>query len=150
MGKFYTIIYRFLYFLKIKKIWYLNLGGRISISSKNKITLNGKAYFGPNCYLGANLEIAGDLLVGPNVCFVGNDHRIPSRSENITYYESGRDSLNDIKIEKNVWIGANSTILTGVTIAEGTIIAAGSVITKSTNPYTIYGSSKQFKIRKII
>ena len=46
--------------------------------------------------------------------------------------------------KNNVWIGANATILTGVTLAEGTIVAAGTVISKSTEPYTVYGSSKQF------
>ncbi|MEC9303162.1 MAG: acyltransferase [Bacteroidota bacterium] len=149
-GKFYTIIYRIIFFFKIKGIKNLNVGGKITVSSKNTITLQGKAYFGPNCYLGANLNVDGDLLVGPNVCFVGDDHRIPKRSEKTSYIDSGRDILREIKIEKNVWIGANSTILTGVTLAEGSIIAAGTVVTKSTKPYTIYGSSKQFKIKEII
>ena len=36
-----------------------------------------------------------------------------------------------IKIEDNVWIGANVTILDGVTIGEGAIIGAGSVVTES-------------------
>ena len=30
-----------------------------------------------------------------------------------------------IHIEKNVWLGANVTVLPGVTIGEGSIIAAG-------------------------
>jgi acetyltransferase-like isoleucine patch superfamily enzyme len=34
-----------------------------------------------------------------------------------------------IKIEDNVWIGANVTILDGVSIGEGAIIGAGSVVT---------------------
>ena len=35
-----------------------------------------------------------------------------------------------IHIEKNVWIGANVTVLPGITIGEGSIIAAGAVVTK--------------------
>ena len=35
-----------------------------------------------------------------------------------------------IHIEKNVWIGANVTVLPGVTIGKGSIIAAGAVVTK--------------------
>jgi maltose O-acetyltransferase len=144
-----SLLMRLKYFNLVKGIKYLNTGGNIKISKKNKIVLNGKSYFGSNCYLGANLEIKGNLLVGPNVCFVGNDHRIPKPEEKINYYDSGREKLMPIIIENNVWIGANCTILTGIKIAEGTIIAAGSVITKSTEPYTIYGSSKQFKIKEI-
>lgn len=42
-----------------------------------------------------------------------------------------------IKIEEDVWIGANSIILGNVHIGRGAIIAAGSVVTKSIPPYSI-------------
>ena len=44
-----------------------------------------------------------------------------------------------IHIEKNVWLGANVTVLPGVTIGEGSIIAAGAVVTKDVPPYAIVG-----------
>jgi virginiamycin A acetyltransferase len=43
----------------------------------------------------------------------------------------------DITIENDVWIGANSTIMSGVTIHNGAIVAAGSVVTKDVPPYAI-------------
>lgn len=43
------------------------------------------------------------------------------------------------KIGDNVWIGARSIILKGVTIGEGSIIAANTVVTKDVAPYTIVG-----------
>lgn len=46
--------------------------------------------------------------------------------------------INHVIIEKDVWIGANVTILKGVTVAEGCVIGAGTVLTKSTHPYGIY------------
>ncbi|MET0658533.1 MAG: DapH/DapD/GlmU-related protein [Steroidobacteraceae bacterium] len=42
-----------------------------------------------------------------------------------------------ITIEDDVWIGANSVVLDGVTIGQGSIIGAGSVVTKSVRPYSI-------------
>jgi acetyltransferase-like isoleucine patch superfamily enzyme len=43
----------------------------------------------------------------------------------------------DIIIENDVWIGAKSTIMSGVKIGNGAIIAAGSVVTKDVPPYAI-------------
>jgi virginiamycin A acetyltransferase len=43
----------------------------------------------------------------------------------------------DIVIENDVWIGANSTIMSGITIHNGAIIAAGSTVTKDVPPYAI-------------
>ena len=44
-----------------------------------------------------------------------------------------------IHIEKKVWLGANVTVLPGVTIGEGSVIAAGAVVTKDVPPYAIVG-----------
>lgn len=46
-----------------------------------------------------------------------------------------------IIIEDEVWLGANSIILSGVTIGKGAIVAAGSVVTKDVPPYTIVGGN---------
>ena len=43
----------------------------------------------------------------------------------------------DITVQNDVWIGAKSTIMSGVTIHNGAIIAAGSTVTKDVPPYAI-------------
>ena len=43
----------------------------------------------------------------------------------------------DIKIGNDVWIGATSTIMSGVTIGDGAVIGAGSTITKDVPPFAI-------------
>ena len=42
-----------------------------------------------------------------------------------------------IIIENDVWIGANSIILSGAKIGKGSIVSAGSVVTKEFPPYSI-------------
>ena len=42
-----------------------------------------------------------------------------------------------IVIEDDVWIGANSVILAGVTIGSGSLIGAGAVVTRSCEPYSV-------------
>ena len=44
-----------------------------------------------------------------------------------------------IHIEKNVWIGSNSTILPGVTIGKNAVVAAGAVVTKDVSENTVVG-----------
>ncbi|HKO76692.1 MAG TPA: sugar O-acetyltransferase [Flavobacterium sp.] len=44
-----------------------------------------------------------------------------------------------IHIKKNAWIGANATILQGVTIGENAIVASGSVVSKDVPDNTIAG-----------
>jgi virginiamycin A acetyltransferase len=50
-------------------------------------------------------------------------------------------SKGDIVIENDVWMGANCTIVDGITIANGAVIAAGAVVVKSVPPYAIVGGN---------
>lgn len=44
-------------------------------------------------------------------------------------------------IGNDVWIGAKSIIMDGVTIGNGAIVAAGSVVTKDVPPYAVVGGA---------
>ena len=55
-----------------------------------------------------------------------------------------------IRIGRHVWIGANATVLPGVTIGDGAIIAAGAVVTRDVPENAIVGGvpariMRQFK-----
>ena len=45
-------------------------------------------------------------------------------------YERAVITCKPVRIKRNVWIGANATILPGVTIGENAVVGAGSVVTK--------------------
>lgn len=51
---------------------------------------------------------------------------------------AGKYIQKSVIVEDGVWIGANATILPGVTIAEGCIIGAGALVNKSTEPNGLY------------
>lgn len=46
--------------------------------------------------------------------------------------------IEPIVIEKGVWVGAQATILGGVTLGTHSVVAAGAVVTRDTRPYMIY------------
>lgn len=54
-----------------------------------------------------------------------------------------------IHIGKRVWIGANATVLPGVTIGDGVIVAAGAVVTKDVSENTVVGGVPTRVMRKI-
>jgi len=56
-------------------------------------------------------------------------------------------SRGDIKIGNDVWIGRNSTIMSGVTVGDGAIIGAHSLVTKDVAPYEVVGGVPAKHIR---
>lgn len=53
-----------------------------------------------------------------------------------------------VKISNDVFIGAYSLIMGGVTIGDGAVVAAGSIVTKDVEPYTIVAGCPAKPIRK--
>lgn len=82
------------------------------------------------------VEIGNDVIIGPNVTIIAENHRFDDLK--ITIRNQGTKRAG-IKIGNDVWIGANVTILDGVEIGDGSIIAAGAVVTKNVGPFTIVG-----------
>lgn len=78
------------------------------------------------------ITIEDHVLIGPRVNLVTENH--PSNP-------TERRSLitKPILIKRNAWIGANATILPGVTIGENAIVAAGAVVAKDVAANTIVG-----------
>jgi acetyltransferase-like isoleucine patch superfamily enzyme len=78
------------------------------------------------------ITIEDNVLIAPKVSLVTEGH--PTSIED-------RHSLipKPIRIKKNAWIGANATILGGVTIGENSIVAAGAVVSKDVPDNSIVG-----------
>ncbi|PXY40435.1 acetyltransferase [Flavobacterium cheongpyeongense] len=78
------------------------------------------------------ITIEDNVLIAPKVSLLTEGH--PTTIEN-------RHSLipKPIHIKKNAWIGANATILQGVTIGENAVVASGSVVSKDVPHNTIVG-----------
>ncbi|MGN6264736.1 MAG: DapH/DapD/GlmU-related protein, partial [Ginsengibacter sp.] len=78
------------------------------------------------------INIEDNVLIAPKVNLLSEGH--PLAPEN-------RQSLvpGPIHIKKNAWIGANATILPGVTIGENAVVAAGAVVSKDVSDNTVVG-----------
>lgn len=89
------------------------------------------------------LEIGEHCTISTNVTFITHDSSIGA----LYCREEKSDLCGKITIGNNCFIGANSTILYGVTLGDRTIVAAGSVVTKSfSEPGCIVGGNPAKKI----
>ena len=90
----------------------------------------------------AKIVIGDHTMFGPRVTVITGGHRYDIQGRpmtSITNEEKSPEDDKDVIFEGDNWIGANVTILRGVTIGEGAIVAAGAVVTKNVPPYTIVG-----------
>lgn len=72
------------------------------------------------------MKIGDNVLLAPNVGLYTVGHPLDSGLRN-----EGWEDAQPIVIGNNVWIGAQSIVLGGVTIGDNCVIAAGSVVTKN-------------------
>jgi acetyltransferase-like isoleucine patch superfamily enzyme len=110
-----------------------------------EITVGRNVFVNQNCtfYDLGGLDIADDVMIGPNVSIITSGHPIaPSRRRAFVIAKP-------IAIERNVWIAAGVTIIGGVTVGENSVVAAGAVVTKDVPPNTLVGGNPARVIRSI-
>ena len=100
----------------------------------------------------AKIKIGDNIMFGPGVTCITGGHRtdmVGRYMVSVTNEEKRPEDDRDIIFEGDNWVGANVTILRGVTIGEGSVIAAGAVVTKDVPPYSIVGGvpAKVIKMR---
>lgn len=71
------------------------------------------------------------------VAITGNHHRTVGRRLLETTRARVGDDEKDIILEEEVWVGANVSLLPGVTIGRGSTISAGAVVSHNIPPYSI-------------
>jgi acetyltransferase-like isoleucine patch superfamily enzyme len=107
--------------------------GRIQIGAGSSVSNNSGLSGGQ-----AGIYIGRWVMIAPNCCLVAFNHG--------TALGVGPMALQPlveapIRIEDDVWIGANCTITAGVTIRSGAVVAANSVVTRDVGHNEIVGGT---------
>lgn len=124
-----------------------------SVVISGKLTLEDfSSLWGPNISMYTthreSIRIGKFCSIARNVTLQSYNHNI----KKITSYFIGQNFFNekwddeqvskgDITIKNDVWIGAHSIILGGVTIGNGAVIAANSMVNKDVPDYAIVGGT---------
>jgi acetyltransferase-like isoleucine patch superfamily enzyme len=118
----------------------VSFGPNVSFRNAERIHLGAGTHIGEYSILWAgnstaHIRLGEKCLLAPHVTITASNYGIeqgtpvmdqPKREANITI---GRD----------VWLGANTVVLAGVTIGDGAIVAAGAVVTKDVPANAIVG-----------
>jgi len=109
------------------------------------ISVGRNVLINQNCtfYDLGGLEIADDVMIGPNVSLITSGHPLDPAQRRACVVAK------PIVIQRNVWIAAAATIIGGVTVGENSVVAAGSVVTKDVPPSTLVGGNPARIIRSV-
>lgn len=111
-----------------------------------RLTIGKNCFFNHNCSITAGrlIEIGDDCMFANNIVIIDHDHKFDCGGV------SSKLVSNPIKIGNQVWVGANATILKGVTIGDGAIIAANAVVTKDVDAHTVVAGCPARRIKSIV
>lgn len=111
------------------------------------VTIGDSCVIGQNCVIGPNVTIGNgckiqnnvsvysgvtledDVFVGPSAVF--------TNVLNPRAFISRKDEFKKTLVCKGASLGANCTVVCGVTIGEYAVVGAGAVVTKDIEPYTL-------------
>jgi acetyltransferase-like isoleucine patch superfamily enzyme len=128
----------------------------------------GRIRVGDNCYIGTgtslqakeSIVIENNVIISTNVVIVDNNNH-PTDPAMRLKMSACEDYMTDplwtweyaeskpIRIEENVWIGRDTTIMKGVTVGKGSIVAFGAVVTKDVPPYTIVAGNPAKVVKQL-
>lgn len=129
---------------RIRKLYWSKLGVHMGENTFPNLgfqsTSNGESLV----FIGKNVSIA------PNVLMIAESNA--NNGDIINQIPYIRDTLtkkDKIIVEDEVWIGANVTILPGVTVGTCSVIGAGSLVISDVESYSIYAGIPAKKIRNL-
>lgn len=124
------------YFEALKEIFGENIGEGSYIAPPLSGAAIDSLKIGDHVFINSNLlamsrggiTIEDDVQIAGNVCLLSNNHDLYDRQILL---------CKPILIQKGAWIGANVSILAGVSIGKYAVIGAGSVVTKDIPDYAV-------------
>lgn len=130
----------------------INIGNKVVIFRQTElvayddkpIIIGDNTFINQECLLRPNVTIGSNVAIGMRTSLISDSHEIGSSE-----CRAGKASYLPITIGDGCWVGANCTILGGVTLGKGCVIAAGSLVNKDCEPNGLYGGVPARLIRKL-
>lgn len=101
------------------------------------LVIGHRSSLGVNAQVLGPLTIGDNVMMGPDVVILTNNHRIDDLEQPMI--NQGLDSIAPVTIEDDVWIGVRAILLPGVAIGRGAVVAAGAVVASDVPRNAIVG-----------
>ena len=122
--------------LRVFPPFYTDFGKNIAVG--DEVFINACCHFQDH----GGVTLGDGCQIGHNVVFATLDHGLAPEDRKTTYPAP-------IVLGKNVWVGSNATILSGVTVGDNAVVAAGAVVTKDVAANTVVGGIPARLIKSI-
>ena len=134
---------------------YVDQGAKIGAGTRiwHFSHINGGAVIGEKCTLGQNVVVMNDVVIGNNVKIQNNvsvydavtleddvfcgPSMVFTNVINPRSHVPRKDEYRRTLVKRGATIGANATIVCGVTLGEYSFIGAGSVVTSDVAPFAL-------------
>ncbi|WP_228723065.1 acyltransferase [Limnobaculum xujianqingii] len=131
----------------------VNLGNQTWIDAINsgEIRIGNNVSFSQNVHVASVCKvIIGDgCLIGSDVLITDHDHSFDHNELSVLPKERPLIVKGETILGKNIWLGDNAKILSGVNLGDNVIVAANSVVTKSFPTNTVLAGAPAKIIRHI-
>ncbi len=120
---------------------------KISLGKNVVIRPQSMLFADPRPGKNGSIIIENDVMLGAGIHIYVANHIYDRNESNII--EQGHHEAKTVHLKEGCWIGANVTILPGVTIGNNAVVGAGSIVTKSVPDRTVYAGNPAKLIKKI-
>lgn len=135
----------------------VKIGGNATFIVSYKTNPDPTISIGNDVYIGyaSVLSCADSISIGNRVliaegCYIYDNNNHPIDPEARANNEPvGQKDITPVVIEDDVWIGAHSIILKGVTVGQGSVVATGSVVTKDVPAMTVVAGNPAKVVKQI-
>lgn len=128
------------------------VGEEVHVEPGLRVDYGENIHVGENFYANFNsvlldvcpIHIGRNVMLGPRVSLVTPEHPINPVERN-----SGLEFGRPITIGDNCWLGADVTVIGGVTLGDNVVVGAGSVVTKSFDDNVVIAGNPARVIKEV-
>lgn len=122
-----------IYHQELVNLYGCTIGDDCSIGAfveiRKNVSVGNKVKIQAGVFIPEGVVIEDEVFIGPHVCFT-NDMYPRATDKKGNLLKESQCNLLQTLVKKRASIGANVTLLCGITIGEGALIGAGSVVIK--------------------